>query len=159
MSSSRNNSLPPNSPLDLDKWQKPSKVARRHSPGVDAGDSGDEAAIAGSGFAALDPLGKNMDLGLDNEAGPRDAYMADPSATSLKRARSPPKSPSSSSPGHTLTRTSSTPNSTASNQVSSSPCTTGGWGEGVFISSTPSFPIWILLICFGGPVEAKFGTL
>lgn len=108
-------------------WQKPTKVARRHSFGGDIGVSGDDAATTGSGFSALGPLGEDMDLGLDDDSGPHDAFMANPLAMSLKRAHSPPKSPISNCPRPAVTKVSSAPSASASNQVSSlSSCMVGG---------------------------------
>lgn len=74
-------------------------MARHRSPNSYAGEPIGHVAVAGSGFFALGLLGEGMDLGLDKEPSPRDAFMADPMVLSLKRARSPSKMPTSNSPG------------------------------------------------------------
>lgn len=80
-----------------------------------------------------------MDLGLNEDTGPRDAIMIDPSATSLKRARCPPKSSTSNCPNLPLTKASPTPTMAISNQVSPpNPCMAGGRVDGISKYSTPS---------------------
>lgn len=109
----------PNSPSDSDDWQKPTKMAHHRSPGACTGEPDGDAAMMGSGFAALGPLDEGMDLDLDEEPGLRDTFMADPTVLSLKRAQSPPKMPTSNSLRVSLTKVSSSSVVSTIDQVSS----------------------------------------
>lgn len=48
-------------------------------PGSNIGELVRDAAVAGTGFSTLGRLDKGMDLGLNEESGPHDGFMADPS--------------------------------------------------------------------------------
>lgn len=82
--SSTSNSLP-----DSNGWQKPTKVAHRRSPNFSSRDGAGDVAMVGARFSTLGQLNDAMELGLDDDQGLRDAFMADPSVMSLKRSQSP----------------------------------------------------------------------
>lgn len=101
------------------------------SPGRSSGDAAGEAIADGSGFSSLGLLSDIMNLGLDEEQGPRDAIMVNPSVMTLKKARSPPKVLTSGSSSLPSSKVLSSLAGTAFVHVSSSkPNMDGGWVKG-----------------------------
>lgn len=80
---------------DSNRWQKPSKFARRCFPKKEQGTIRVNSAKQGKGFLLLSDSGPSeaMDVGLDSGPNMADLYMAEASGLKLKRARSPPRTP------------------------------------------------------------------